>query len=134
MKLVIVETPAQAKVLTDALGEGWRVEACYGLVRDLVDGKLGIDLAADFRPTFALVPGKGNLARRLMKALRDCEAVYAATPPGRAGELMAWQVLALAPEVQEKQVHRAVLSALTPERPHAGTRSPSPTTAWSRCA
>jgi DNA topoisomerase-1 len=72
MKLVIVETPAQAKVLTDVLGEGWRVEACYGLVRDLVRGKLGIDLAADFRPTFALVPGKGNLARRLMKAVREC--------------------------------------------------------------
>ena len=37
-----------------------------------------------------------NLARRLMKAIRDCEAVYAATPPGREGELMAWQVLARA--------------------------------------
>ena len=30
MKLVIVETPSQAKTLTDVLGEGWRVEPCSG--------------------------------------------------------------------------------------------------------
>ncbi len=85
MKLVIVETPAQAKRLSDALGEGWRVEPCSGMVRDLPADQLGIDLEADFRPSFVVVPGKGNLVRRLMKALRDCEAVYAATPPTREG-------------------------------------------------
>ncbi len=80
MKLVIVETPAQAQRVSAALGDGWRVEPCYGLVRDLPADRLGIDIDNDFRPTFAVVPGKGNLVRRLMKALRDCEAVYAATP------------------------------------------------------
>ncbi len=81
MNLVIVETPAQAKILTDALGDGWRVEPCYGAVRDLPADKLGIDVDDDFRPTFVIVPGKGNLVRRLMKAIRESEAVYAATPP-----------------------------------------------------
>lgn len=115
MKLVIVETPAQAKVLTGVLGDGWRVEPCYGSVRDLVDGELGIDPAADFRPTFAVAAGKGNLVRRLMKAVRECEAVYAATPPGREGELMAWHVLALSPDAKGKRIYRVSLSSLTGE-------------------
>ncbi|MBK8030386.1 MAG: hypothetical protein IPK17_12965 [Chloroflexi bacterium] len=97
MKLVIVETPAQAKRLSNALGEGWHVEPCSGMVRDLPADQLGINLDNDFRPTFVVVPGKGNLVRRLMKALRDCEAVYAAMPPTREGEALAWQVLALSP-------------------------------------
>lgn len=126
MKLVIVETSAQAKRLNDALGDGWRVEPCYGMVRDLPANQLGIDLDGDFRPTFAVVPGKGNLVRRLMKALRDCEAVYVATPPARAGEAMAWHVLALSPDVQDKLVCRVVLTALTPDAIRAAFAAPRP--------
>ncbi|MCK6580771.1 MAG: DNA topoisomerase [Anaerolineae bacterium] len=126
MKLVIVETPAQAKVLTGVLGDGWRVEPCYGLVRDLVDGELGIDPAADFRPTFAVATGKGNLVRRLMKAVRECEVVYAATPPGREGELMAWHVLALSPDAKDKRIYRVSLSSLTAEAIRAAFATPRP--------
>jgi DNA topoisomerase-1 len=113
MKLVIVETSAQAKFLSEALGHGWRIEACHGQLRDLPAAALGIDLTDDFRPTFSMVPGKGNLARRLIKAIRESEAVYAATPPNRAGEAMAWQVLALAPDLKDKPVYRVRLPALT---------------------
>ncbi len=115
MKLVIVETPAQAKILSGALGDGWRVEPCYGFVRDLPADKLGIDVDDDFRPTFAIVPGKGNLVRRLMKAIRESEAVYTATPPNRAGEAMAWQALALSPDMKDKPIFRVTLPALTPD-------------------
>ena len=41
MKLVIVETPSQAKTLTDVLGEGWRIEPCSARVRDLPDRPTG---------------------------------------------------------------------------------------------
>ncbi|NUQ05067.1 MAG: hypothetical protein HUU31_14375 [Anaerolineae bacterium] len=126
MKLVIVETPAQAKRLSDALGEGWRVEPCSGMVRDLPADQLGIDLAADFRPSFVVVPGKGNLIRRLMKALRDCEAVYAATPPTREGEALAWHVLALSPDMKDKSVYRVTLTALTPDAIRAAFAAPRP--------
>ncbi|MBK9750055.1 MAG: DNA topoisomerase I, partial [Chloroflexi bacterium] len=126
MKLVIVETPAQAKRLSEALGDGWRVEPCSGMVRDLPADQLGLDLEADFRPHFTLVPGKGNLVRRLMKALRDCEAVYAATPPTREGEAMAWHVLALSPDVTDKLVYRVTLTALTPDAIRAAFAAPRP--------
>ena len=126
MKLVIVETPAQAKQLSDALGESWHVEPCFGMVRDLPADQLGIDLEADFRPHFTVVPGKGNLVRRLMKALRECEAVYAATPPSRVGEAMAWHVLALSPDAKDKQIYRVPLTALTPDAIHAAFAAPRP--------
>ncbi|MBK9748855.1 MAG: hypothetical protein IPO91_19035 [Chloroflexi bacterium] len=126
MKLVIVETPAQAKRLSDTLGDGWRVESCSGMVRDLPADQLGIDLEADFRPHFTVVPSKGNLVRRLMKALRDCEAVYAATPPTREGEAMAWHMLALSPDVKDKLVYRVLLTALTPAAILAAFAAPHP--------
>lgn len=125
MKLVIVETPAQAKTLTGILGDGWRVEPCCGFVRDLPADKLGIDVD-DFRPTFAIAPGKDNLVRRLMKAVRECEAVYAATPPSRAGEAMAWQVLALSPDAKDKPLYRVTLHALMPDAIRVAFAAPRP--------
>lgn len=126
MNLVIVETPAQAKILTDALGEGWRVEPCAGFVRDLPADQLGIDVDDDFRPTFTLLTGKGNRIRRLMKAIQESEAIYAATPPTRAGEAMAWHILALSPDAKDKSIYRVTLSALTPDAIHAAFANPRP--------
>lgn len=126
MKLVIVETSAQAKILTDALDDGWRVEPCNGFVRDLPPDKLGIDVDDNFRPTFAVLPGKGNLVRRLMKAIRESEAIYAATPPTLAGEAMAWHALALSPDAKDKLIYRVPLPALTPATIRAAFAAPRP--------
>jgi DNA topoisomerase-1 len=126
MKLILVHTPAQAKTLTDLLGDDWRVEPVYGLVRDLPTDALGIDVDDDFRPTFAVASGKGNIVWRLMKALRECEAVYAATPPDADGETMAWHVLAMSPDVKDKPVYRVTLGALTPDAVRAAFASPRP--------
>ena len=126
MKLVIVETPAHAKILTSVLGEDWRVEPCSGFVRDLPADQLGVDVKGDFHPTFVIAPGKGNLVRRLMKAVRASEAVYAATPPGRIGEAMAWHVLALSSDAKEKPIYRVSLDALTPDAIRAAFALPRP--------
>jgi DNA topoisomerase-1 len=96
------------------------------MVRDLPADQLGIDLEADFRPSFTVVPGKGNLVRRLMKALRDCESVYTATPPTREGEAMAFHILALSPDVKDKLVYRVLLTALTPDAIRAAFTAPRP--------
>jgi DNA topoisomerase-1 len=128
MKLVIVETSAQAKTLSTHLGEGWRVEPCYGFVRYLPPNELGIDLEDGFRPTFSIVKGKGGLVVRLKKLLREAEAIYAATSPGNEGEAMAWHVIALEPSVTEKKrpVYRVMLDALTADAIREAFASPLP--------
>ena len=124
MNLVIVETPAQAKRVADALGEGWQVEPCYGAVRDLPADALGVDVRHDFQPTYTLLPRKGNLVRRLMRAISKTDAVYIATSPDRVGEAMGWHLLALSPALENKPIYRSLLHALTPDAIRAAFDSP----------
>jgi DNA topoisomerase-1 len=126
MKLVLTHTPAQAKTLTDVLGVGWRVEPCYGMVRDLPANELGVDVENDFRPTLTIAAGKSNLVRRLMKAIRESEAIYAATPLTLYGEAMAWHVLALSADAKDKPVYRVTLPMLTPDAIRAAFAAPRP--------
>src|SRR5579871_4389934 len=124
MKLVIVDTPAEAKHVADALDESWRVEPCMGGVRDLPTDKLGIDMLHDFQPSYALLPRKGNLVRRMMRAISNAEAIYVATPSGRLGEVMGWHILALAPSLKDKSIYRTPLTALTPQAIQASFANP----------
>jgi DNA topoisomerase I len=113
MKLVIVESPAKSKKIAGFLGQGWRVEACLGHVRDLPEAELGVEVAADFRPTYEVLPGKGNVVKKLLKAIKDAEAVYVATDPDREGEAIAWHLLKLANVPKDKPVYRALFHAIT---------------------
>ena len=67
-KLVIVESPAKAKKIAGFLGDGWRVEACLGHVRDLPPDRLGIAVDDDFRAQYAVLPGKKRVIERLTRA------------------------------------------------------------------
>ncbi len=58
------------------------MEATRGHVRDLPQDKLGIEVNDDFRPLYEVLPRQANTVRRLLKAMREAEAVYVATDPG----------------------------------------------------
>ena len=115
MKLMIVESPAKSKKIAGYLGVGWRVEACLGHVCDLPETELGVDVAADFRPTYAVLADKGNLVKKLLKAIQEAEAVYVATDPDREGEAIAWHILKLANMPKDKPVYRVMFQAITRE-------------------
>jgi DNA topoisomerase I len=124
MKLVIVESPAKSKKIAGFLGQGWRVEACLGHVRDLPEAELGVEVAADFRPTYEVLPGKGNVVKKLLKAIKDAEAVYVATDPDREGEAIAWHLLRLANVPKDKPVYRALFHAITQDAVRAAVAQP----------
>jgi DNA topoisomerase-1 len=124
--LVIVESPAKAKRIAGFLGEGWRVEATRGPVRDLPQDTLGVEVNDDFRPQYVVPPRQANTVRRLLKAIRDAEAVYVATDPDREGEAIAWHVLQLADLPPDKPVYRVTFTALTEEAVRAAFESSRP--------
>ena len=126
MKLVIVESPAKAKKIAGFLGEGWKVEACRGHVRDLPETELGVTVAENFRPQYEVLPGKGNLVKRLVKAIREADEVYLATDPDREGEAIAWHLLQLAGNLKGKPVYRAVFNAITESAVKAALAEPRP--------
>jgi DNA topoisomerase I len=126
MKLVIVESPAKAKKIAGFLGEGWKVEACRGHVRDLPEAELGVNVNEGFRPQYVILPGKGNLVKRLVKAIRAADAVYLATDPDREGEAIAGHLLQLAGNLKGKPVHRAVFNAITESAVRAALAEPRP--------
>ena len=92
MKLVIVESPKKARTIGGFLGAGYRVAASMGHVRDLPQKELGIDVAADFKPTYVTLPRAQSSLASLRKAAAGAESVLLATDPDREGEAIAWHL------------------------------------------
>ena len=90
--LVIVESPAKAKTLESYLGDGYRVEASVGHVRDLPRSGLGVDVDAGFEPEYVTIDGKGPILKKLKSAAKDAETVLLATDPDREGEAIAFHI------------------------------------------
>jgi len=90
--LVIVESPAKAKTLEGYLGDGYRVEASVGHVRDLPRSGLGVDVEAGFEPEYVTIDGKGGILKKLKSAAREADAILLATDPDREGEAIAYHI------------------------------------------
>jgi len=135
MKLVIVESPAKSKKIAGFLGPGWRVEARLGHVRDLPEDALGVEVEADFRPTYTVLPGKGNVVKKLASGVEvpliidttepDVMEAALQTAPGRclinsthleSGRAKADKIFALA-----KKYNAAVLALTIDEQGMAKT-------------
>ncbi len=92
MKLVIVESPAKGKTIEKYLGKDYRVLASYGHVRDLPEGRLGVDPAHDFLADYQIIPRAKKNVAALKTALKEADAVYLATDFDREGEAIAWHL------------------------------------------
>ena len=90
-KLLIVESPKKAKTIAKILGDGWRVGASYGHVRDLPEKELGIDLVT-FNPKY-VVPDRAKPNLDKLKALASqADEVFLATDLDREGEAIAYHL------------------------------------------
>ena len=116
-KLIIVESPSKAKAIQSYLGEGHTVVSSKGHIRDLATsgkGGLGIDVEANFEPSYQVIRGKQTLINDLKKQAKSRD-VLIATDQDREGEAIAWhiaQVLNL--DVQEE--NRVVFSEITKQK------------------
>lgn len=95
MKLVIVESPTKSKTISHYLGDGYRVEASVGHIRDLaISGKggLGVDVENNFEPKYVVNADKKEVVSELKKLAKDSTEVILATDPDREGEAIAWHL------------------------------------------
>ena len=122
-RLVIVESPAKAKTIGKYLGSGYTVKASMGHVRDLPKSTLGVDVDADFAPTYLVPRDKSKLVKELKESVQGAREVYLATDPDREGEAIAWH-LVQATGAAAKPVHRVVFYEITPEAVSEAMASP----------
>ena len=75
-KLVIVESPAKARTVGRFLGEGYRVRASVGHIRDLPERQMGVDIEHDFRPHYVITPKKKSVVKELRGFAEGASEIY----------------------------------------------------------
>ena len=122
-KLVIVESPANAKTIQKYLGKNYSVIASMGHIRDLPKSKFGVDVEHGFVPQYQEIKGKEELISELKSAARKADTVYLATDPDREGEAISWhlaQMLCLALD----QPNRVTFNEITKSGIKSGMDTP----------
>ena len=111
--LVIVESPAKARTVGRFLGDDYIVKASMGHVRDLPARDIGVDMEADFAPTYVQVRGRATVIADIKKAARGAGAIYLATDPDREGEAISWHLVEAANLKQDDNLKRVVFHEIT---------------------
>jgi len=111
-RLVIVESPAKARTVGRFLGNGYRVEASVGHVRDLLRSQLSVDVDNDFQPKYRIPNEKRPVVKELKKEAGKAEEIFLATDPDREGEAIAWHLIEAA-EMDPQRVKRVVFHEIT---------------------
>lgn len=104
--LLIVESPAKAKTIEKILGKDFEVKSCFGHIRDLEKGDMGIDVKNNFQPRYIVPEDKEKVVKELKQTAKKSEEVWLATDEDREGEAISWhlcEVLGLDP-VQTKRI------------------------------
>ena len=136
VRLVVVESPAKAKTISQYLGDGYIVESSVGHIRDLPRNaadvpakykgepwaRLGVNTENNFEPIYVVSPEKRAQVAKLKSLLAGADELYLATDEDREGEAIAWHLLdTLKPKVPVK---RMVFHEITPAAIQAAAANP----------
>ncbi len=91
-KLVIVESPAKAKTINKILGKDYVVKASMGHVRDLPEGRFGVDIENGFAPQYVPIKSRQKIITELRAAAKTSDEIFLAPDPDREGEAIAWHL------------------------------------------
>ena len=123
--LVIVESPAKARTVGQILGRKYVVTASQGHVRDLPKSKIGVDVEADFEPSYVIMKDKQSLLTQIKKAGNEAKEVFLATDPDREGEAISWHLQTAAEwETLKNPPKRVVFHEITKEAVEEAFRNP----------
>jgi len=91
MKLMIIESTGKIEKLSAILGDGWKIAASVGHVRDLPQKEMGV-AAPDFKPSYELTERGEGVVAKLKNLVKQADSVYLATDPDREGEAISWHL------------------------------------------
>ena len=77
--LVIVESPAKAKTISQYLGPEFNVRASVGHIADLPSKGMAVDVDNGFAPTYELTERGRTVVKELKDLLKSSDALYLAT-------------------------------------------------------
>ena len=109
--LLIVESPAKAKTIEKILGSDFEVKSCYGHIRDLEKGDMGIDIKNGYKPSYKISDDKEKVVRELKQLAKKSDEVWLATDEDREGEAISWhlcEVLGLDPKNTKRIVFHEI--------------------------
>lgn len=92
MRLVIVESPAKAKTINKYLGNGYKVLASYGHIRDLRSKNGSVDPNNHFAMIWEMSDRGKKCIKDIEAQLKKCDELLLATDPDREGEAIAWHI------------------------------------------
>ena len=92
MNLVIVESPAKAKVINKYLGKDYNVISCYGHIRDLPSKNGSVEPEKDFEMHYEITPNSQKHVKEIVDYAKKSSVIYLATDPDREGEAISWHI------------------------------------------
>ncbi|MCH3718944.1 type I DNA topoisomerase [Campylobacter lari] len=111
--LIIVESPAKAKTISNFLGKDYEVIASKGHIRDLPKTSFGIKIEDEnFKPEYRISNDHSNLVKELKEKAKKAKTIYLATDEDREGEAIAYHI-AKAINKDENSLPRIVFHEIT---------------------
>ena len=113
--LIIVESPAKARTITNFLGKEYKVIASKGHIRDLPKSTFGITIdeeTGDLIPKYTIPRDANPTVKELKKLAKEAETVYIATDEDREGEAIGYHI-AKAIGKDPEQLPRIVFHEIT---------------------
>ena len=89
MKLIIVESPAKARTITNFLGRGYKVIASKGHIRDLPKSRFGITVDEETHelvPKYSVAKENAPIVKEIRELAKKADTVYIATDEDREGD------------------------------------------------
>jgi len=93
--LIIVESPAKARTITNFLSKDYKVIASKGHIRDLPKSTFGItidDETGDLVPKYSIPRDANPTVKELKKLAKQAETVFIATDEDREGEAIGYHI------------------------------------------
>ena len=113
--LIVVESPAKSKKISEILGKDYIVLASYGHINELASGGkygIGIDIKNNFKPKYLISKDKVKVLEDIINAAQEVDQILLFQDGDREGEAIAYHLFEYL-KSSGKPIKRAVFREIT---------------------